>query len=278
MVIALSRSSTRDPLVEEPDALVQRRHEDAVDDEPGRVVRAHGLLARLLGPLKGSVQRLVGARLGPDDLHEREQRRRVEEVHADDALGMLGRLGDRVDRDRGRVRGENCVRPDDAVELGEDLALRLELLDDRLDHEVALREVGELGREAQPPERRVTLLGRGLALLDRRGRRSARSSHAPSRRAPRSPRGRPSRIRPAPTTCAMPAPIVPRPTTPTRRITGAMLTGRTSCPVASREYMTRFLLALLVFGLLSLAVIGACLAAVRGKRPAILSRRHPALA
>jgi hypothetical protein len=47
---------------------------------------------------------------------------------------------------------------------------------------------------------------------------------------------------------------------------------------ASREYMTRFLLLLLVFGLLALAVAGACLAAVRGERPAILSRRSPAIA
>jgi hypothetical protein len=42
--------------------------------------------------------------------------------------------------------------------------------------------------------------------------------------------------------------------------------------------MTRFLLALLAFGLLSLAVLGACFAALRGERPAILSRRNPALA
>jgi hypothetical protein len=57
-----------------------------------------------------------------------------------------------------------------------------------------------------------------------------------------------------------------------------MLTGRTSAAAPSRKYMTRFLLALLLFGLLSLAVLGACLEALRGQRPAILSRRHPALA
>jgi hypothetical protein len=42
--------------------------------------------------------------------------------------------------------------------------------------------------------------------------------------------------------------------------------------------MTRFLLALLIFGLFALAVAGACFEAVRGKRPAILSRRTPAIA
>jgi hypothetical protein len=57
-----------------------------------------------------------------------------------------------------------------------------------------------------------------------------------------------------------------------------MLTGRTSAAAASRDYMTRFLLALLLFGLLCVALLGAFLAAVRGERPAILSRRNPALA
>jgi hypothetical protein len=42
--------------------------------------------------------------------------------------------------------------------------------------------------------------------------------------------------------------------------------------------MTRFLLVLLLLGLLALAVAGACLTVIRGERPAILSRRSPAIA
>ena len=42
--------------------------------------------------------------------------------------------------------------------------------------------------------------------------------------------------------------------------------------------MTRFLLAFLIIGLFALAMLGACLEVVRGKRPAILSRRTPAIA
>ena len=42
--------------------------------------------------------------------------------------------------------------------------------------------------------------------------------------------------------------------------------------------MTRTLIILLMLGLFVLAVAGACLAAVRGERPAILSRRSPAIA
>jgi hypothetical protein len=42
--------------------------------------------------------------------------------------------------------------------------------------------------------------------------------------------------------------------------------------------MTRFLLTLLLCGLVLLAAIGALLEAVRGRRPALLTRREPALA
>jgi hypothetical protein len=42
--------------------------------------------------------------------------------------------------------------------------------------------------------------------------------------------------------------------------------------------MTRFLLTLLLCGLIVLAAIGALLEAARGKRPALLTRREPALA
>ena len=52
------------------------------------------------------------------------------------------------------------------LELGEQLELGLEILDDRLDHEVAVGEVGEVGRDAQPPERDVPLLCRHLLLVD----------------------------------------------------------------------------------------------------------------
>jgi hypothetical protein len=41
--------------------------------------------------------------------------------------------------------------------------------------------------------------------------------------------------------------------------------------------MTRFLLALLAFGLIALAVLSAFVQAIGGKRPALLGRREPAL-
>ena len=87
-------------------------------------------------------------------------------MHADDALGMPGRLRDRRDGERGGIRREHGVRTRDAVELGEQLPLRLELLDDRLDHEIAVREVGEVRREREPRKCRVALVGPHPSLLD----------------------------------------------------------------------------------------------------------------
>ena len=104
--------------------------------------------------------------LGAHDLDERHQRRRVEEVHADDALRPRRGGRDLGDGERRGVRREHGVGPADPVELGEELPLRLELLDDRLDHEVAVGEVVELGRQRQPPDRRVARALLQLPLLD----------------------------------------------------------------------------------------------------------------
>ena len=73
------------------------------------------------------------------------------------------------DRERGGVRGEDGVGTADSLELGEELPLRLELLDDRLDHEVAVGEVAELGRQRQPADRVVARRLLELPLLDLAG-------------------------------------------------------------------------------------------------------------
>ena len=59
----------------------------------------------------------------------------------------------------------------DAVELGEEVLLRGEVLDDRLDHEVALAQLAEVGDRAHPAEHRVALVGVELAPVDLLGQR-----------------------------------------------------------------------------------------------------------
>ena len=154
-------------LVQHAHAVVEERDQDPVDDEAGRVVAADGLLARALCPFVGRIDGFVRRLLGPHDLDERQQRCRVEEVHADHALRTLGRLGDVGHGERGRVRREDRLGPRDAVELGEELPLRAELLDDRLDHEVAVREVGDLGRRLELSEHGIAIRGRHAVFLDR---------------------------------------------------------------------------------------------------------------
>ncbi len=87
-------------------------------------------------------------------------------MHPDHALGPRRRGRDLGDGERRGVRRENGIGPADPVELGEELALRLQLLDDRLDHEVAVRKVVELGRQREPPDRLVARALLQLALLD----------------------------------------------------------------------------------------------------------------
>jgi hypothetical protein len=59
--------------------------EHAVDDESRRVRYEHRSLAQLRRDLERGRERDVVGLVRPDDLDERHQRHRVEEVHADDA-------------------------------------------------------------------------------------------------------------------------------------------------------------------------------------------------
>src|SRR4029077_16148691 len=87
-------------------------------------------------------------------------------MHADEPIGPLGGRGHPRDGDRGGVAGEDRFRPADAVETFEQVALRLEVLGDRLAHQ--MRPASRLERcgGVQPGERLVALWGFELALLD----------------------------------------------------------------------------------------------------------------
>ena len=111
-----------------------------VDDEAGSVVDEHRTLAELVRDGPGSRQRGVVGLGRADDLDERHQRDRVEEVHPDEALRVLEVLAHRGHRECRRVRGEHALVRDHSLELAEHLPLHVELLEDGLDHEVALLE------------------------------------------------------------------------------------------------------------------------------------------
>jgi hypothetical protein len=95
------------------------------------------------------------------ELHDR---RGIEEVEADHAGRTLGCFGQRRDRERRGVGGEDRLLLDDILEPGKQATLLVEILDDRLDDEVALGEVVDLVGAGEAAERRVELL-LGAALL-----------------------------------------------------------------------------------------------------------------
>ncbi|MCY1429379.1 hypothetical protein D9M71_452950 [compost metagenome] len=126
----------------------------------------HRLLApRLGGGVQAVDDGLVAGQAG-DDFDQRHDRRRVEEVQAGDTLGALEGGGQRGDRQRGGVAGEDAVVAADRFQLGEQAALDLEVLDDGLDHQGAALEVFQAGGRGQAGDHGVAFGGVQLAGVD----------------------------------------------------------------------------------------------------------------
>ena len=141
------------PVLERIEDDTHLAREDAVDDEAGRVPDEDRALAQLFGEGPGRRESRVVRVGGADELHERQDRDGVEEVDAD----VCAHLGDRK---AGGVRGEDAVVPRVLAQLGEDSLLRLELLEDGLQDEIAVGEVlvGRSGRDDRAEEARLALV------------------------------------------------------------------------------------------------------------------------
>ena len=152
------QAERRDRLVDglERGALVDRAHrlaeehgEQAVDHEAGGVGGDDRVL--LAGSSRVTIavreRRVIGVRR-LHDLDQRHDRDRGEEVEAHEALGVRELRADLLDRERRGVRGEDGLGGDELLDLGEDVLLDLELLEDGLDDPVAVGEVGLVGGAA----------------------------------------------------------------------------------------------------------------------------------
>ena len=138
----VDRLGLGDALHEGVRRLVDERHEDAIRDETGKVVRLGGGLAEILRERDDRGRRLVGGLQRADHLDELQHGHRVEEVHPDDLLWATGDAGERRDRDRRRVRREDRLGWKDLVCAPEDRLLHCRVLDDGLDEEVGGDDVG----------------------------------------------------------------------------------------------------------------------------------------
>ena len=123
----------------------------------------HAALAELPRDVPRGRERRVVGRRRPHDLDERQHGDRVEEVQADDALGVREARRHRGDRERRRVRHEQALGRDDLLERAEHLLLDGELLEHRLEDEVAAR----VGVGARRPRSRATPRKRALPSLSR---------------------------------------------------------------------------------------------------------------
>ena len=81
------------------------------------------------------------------------------------ALGVFALCGDRGHLQRGGIAREYAGGCDDRLEFGEQRALGIQNLDDRLDHHVAGGEVGEYRGNHQPVGRGLHCVGRHPALF-----------------------------------------------------------------------------------------------------------------
>ena len=150
-----------------------------------------------------------------DHLDQLHQRHRVEEVHADERPGRLQAVGERRDRDRGGVGGEDAVGADQASSSRNRRALGVGVLDDRLDHQAqpaaSASRVAARSRAATPSP----VCGE-LALGDQASRSPPSLAQAACGGAGARVE-QPHRVPGLAATWAMPAPMVPAPTTKHRR-------------------------------------------------------------
>ena len=144
--------------LETDDGLVDIRHQDPVGQEARGVAGLGGDLAHALHELEGRGEGGIGGLQAGDDLDALLDGDGVHEVRGDDARGGaevgwvvgVGGAGDFGDGDARGVGGEDGVRGADLCELAEDGGFQRGDLGDGFDHEVYVREGGEVrgGMEA----------------------------------------------------------------------------------------------------------------------------------
>src|SRR6267143_418267 len=129
----------RDALLEKVERLVHHRNEEAIHHETRGLLHLDGLLAEPRAQILDQGDRWV-ARLGAaDHLDEFHHRRRVEEVHADDAVGALRRVRHLRDAQRRRVGRKDHVGRAQTIQLRVEIPFDVHLFEDRLDEDLGPR-------------------------------------------------------------------------------------------------------------------------------------------
>ena len=170
-------------ILDRPDALFIRanrieqiRHQQPVHDE-SRLVRSPDRdFAQLFSKLVSRLVNVVGGRDGPHDFHQLHQRHWIKKMQPHKPLRPLHRSQQLRHRNRRSIRSENRIFLHDAIQRRIHFLLLVHILDDGLDDDVAIGEVGLIGRTFEPRSDRAQAPRR--AMLDKpadaRHRRCAR--------------------------------------------------------------------------------------------------------
>jgi hypothetical protein len=157
-----------DAFLQDAKRLAVKRARHTIHDEPWRVGREHGGLPPAVHQLARPAHHSIVRRQGGHDLHQRQHRRGIEEVHSHHPPRRGARRSDRGNRQRGRVRGENAIRSHRCLQLAEDGLLGREVLHDGLDYHHAPAKAGQVVRallEGHPRHDLARLLRGTPALL-----------------------------------------------------------------------------------------------------------------
>ena len=177
----VDRRRVRDALLQHVQAFAQHRELDPVPDEPGHVRRHQRRLAHPVRQVPQRIDHRVVRRRPGDDLHHGRQVGGLQEVEAGEPAGPRERLGQVGDPQAGGVgRHDRAVRQP-RLHAAEQLALRVEVLGDRLDDQVRARErvrpdLRGADRRRSPP--RAT--ARAAASAARSGDRPATVTRCPA--------------------------------------------------------------------------------------------------
>ena len=205
----VDRLRLRDALHQRVRGLVDERHQDPVRDESREVVApppAPCPRSRASWTIGGGG--LVGRLQRTDHLDEPQHRHRVEEVHADDPIGPGRGGGERRDRDRRRVRREDRVGGS-SVSAARKISSFRPASSTTASIIRSARTSASATRRARAPRRRsAPPFSASLSRL-------RRIAVMPRSTAPGADRAARRAVPDAATTCAIPPPIWPAPTTRT---------------------------------------------------------------
>ena len=159
------------PLAQHEHRFVDHRQQDAVDDEAGLILGLDDLLVEAFGKGAGAGDGFGAGGKAGDHFDQAHDRHRIEEMQADEALG-IGRAGRHPgDRDRAGVRRHDRIFAQDLARRFKDLALDFLALGRGFDDQISVDHRGVIADRGDAGDGCGGFVGRDLAAADQTAQR-----------------------------------------------------------------------------------------------------------